>query len=90
MTEQKCYNKYCLKVLSDEDGDFFCPIVAEKKMNFGEHHLCRKCFELFDTQKMNGRWWFIMKDMGVAEGDQPKYTESINQWIEWQGDEKPS
>jgi hypothetical protein len=103
---QKCYNHHCGRVLVEED---FPSVMGEKPgMNFGKYHMCRTCWNLFDGQKMRGR--FRMVGMGHGDlvriaamidqaeptrgcafavghpSDESRYTESMDEWVKWQGE----
>jgi hypothetical protein len=91
MSEQRCYNRHCNKLLTEEDKTDMGGCVKEKF--FFDQHLCYSCFAKFDGQKMNGRWAFIGemlaktdegKEQAKREQQGLKYTESVSEWIEWQ------
>lgn len=51
--QEKCYNHYCDKVLTEEDKSDFGYGIAKI---FCECHLCKECWRKFDGQKMRGRF----------------------------------
>jgi len=89
---QRCCNHYCNKELTEEDKTDFGGSLKERI--FLVHHLCNECFNKFDVQKKRGRWQYIEDQLGLtppimtqAEKDIRKqpYTESLTEWISWQG-----
>ena len=91
MIEQRCYNWHCGRFLTEADKTDFCGCLREKILL--PHHLCNECFSKFDSQKMNGRWRLIGNHLGINEGkgkpgDSDRYTESVDEWIGWQGESK--
>lgn len=93
---QRCYNRYCDKLLTEEDKTNLDGVL--KEYTFLPSHLCNECWSKFDGQKTRGRLsntgWSqeqqtvvqIEPTLGKVDNQQ-RYTESVNEWINWQRSE---
>jgi hypothetical protein len=107
MERQRCFNRFCNKILTEEDKTTFGGMFSSPK--FLKYHLCNDCWAKFDGQKMRGRF----RQMGISHekaveitaaldrlsaehsfpgpvyhlghpSDEKRYTENLEEWIEWQ------